>query len=135
MRPFKQQLLDLLRERGWDLVSRDSDTDWWAEEHWLIRSVRENWGQEIVLSFLVYPGYEGGIKRRAIWEVGATTEVPQDYLEAQAGIACMSLHKGKFNENLRAFVDQLDQHRRKAGESAGRQLTSDSHQGRKDPEE
>jgi hypothetical protein len=55
MRPFKRQLLGLLSESGWELVSRDDDTNWWVEEHWLVRSVRENWGQELVLSFLVEP--------------------------------------------------------------------------------
>jgi hypothetical protein len=45
MRPFKQMWLNLLSERGWQLASRDGDKDWWAEEHWLISSVRENWGR------------------------------------------------------------------------------------------
>jgi hypothetical protein len=87
MRLFKQQLLDLLRDHGWELVSRDGDTDWWVEEHWLVRSVRENWGAELVLSFLVDPHYNGPKKSRAIWMIGATTEMPQDRLEAERGIA------------------------------------------------
>jgi hypothetical protein len=87
MRLFKQQLLDLLRDHGWELVSRDGDTDWWVEEHWLVRSVRENWGAKLVLSFLVDPHYNGPKKSRAIWMIGATTEMPQDRLEAERGIA------------------------------------------------
>lgn len=113
MRPFKQMLLKLLSERGWELISRDSDTDWWVEEHWLIRSVRENWGQELILSFLVDPQYDGHIKRQAIWAIGATEEVPQNRLSAERGIARMRLVKGQFRENLAAFVDRLGEHRRR----------------------
>jgi hypothetical protein len=57
MRPLKPMLLDL-SDRGWEPAAQDGDTDWWAEEHWLIRSVTENWGQELILSFLVAPDYE-----------------------------------------------------------------------------
>jgi hypothetical protein len=114
MRPFKQMLLNLLSDRGWELASQDADTDWWVEEHWLIRSVRENWGQELILSFLVDPQYEGHTKSMAIWAVGATAGVPQDRFAAERGLAFMRLVKGKFDENWRVFVDRLDEHRRRS---------------------
>ncbi len=114
MRPFKQMLLDLLSDRGWELASQDGDTDWWVEEHWRIRSVRENWGQELILSFLVDPQYEGRIKSRAIWAIGATAQVPEDRLAVQRGIAFTRLVKGQLKECLRSLVGQLDEHRRGA---------------------
>jgi hypothetical protein len=94
------------------VVSREGDTDRWVEEHWLVRSVRENWGLELVLSFLVNPHYEGQTKSREIWAIGATIEVPEDRLAAERGIALMQLAKGKFNEKLPKFVDELDRYRR-----------------------
>ena len=91
--PNKRLLLKLLTDRGWELVSRDANTGWWVEEHWLIRSVRENWGQELVLTFMVDPQYEGHDKGRAIWAISANMEVPQDRSSAGRGIALMPVTK------------------------------------------
>jgi hypothetical protein len=112
MTPNKQVLLKLLSEDGWELVSRDTDADWWAEEHWLIRSVRENWGTELVLTFLVDPQHEGHDKSRAIWAIGATMDVPTDRGSAEKGIALVPVATGRFNERLPAFIARLDQYRR-----------------------
>jgi hypothetical protein len=112
-------LLDLLSDRGWELVSRDGDTDWWVEEHWLIRSARESWGQELTLSFLVAPDYEGHIKSRAIWAIGATVEKPEVRFAVERGIAFTPLVKGQFKKCLRSLVGQLDEHRHRAVRNGG----------------
>jgi hypothetical protein len=113
MRPLQQMLLDLLSERGWQLLAQDADTDWWVEEHWRIRSVRENWGQELTVSFLVDPQYEGLARSEAIWAIGATAGVPADRRTSEKGVAFVRLAKGKLDESLRAFAGQLDEHRRR----------------------
>src|SRR5262245_6101489 len=104
-------LLKLLGEHGWDLVSRDSDTDWWVEERWRIRAVRENWGEELIVSFLVEPQHEGRNKSAAVWAVAATADVARDRSDAERGIALVSVAKGKLKERLPVLVRRLDEHR------------------------
>ena len=56
---------------------------WWVDERWTLRSLRESWGLELVLSFLVDPAVEGERKKgRGIWAVAVTDGVPRDRFEA-----------------------------------------------------
>ena len=38
MQEYKQQLLRLLVEHGWELVERVDGEKWWLEEAWKVRS-------------------------------------------------------------------------------------------------
>lgn len=50
MKLYKRLLLKKLGESGWDLISQDSDTDWWLEEAWTIKSIHNNWGFELLIN-------------------------------------------------------------------------------------
>jgi hypothetical protein len=114
MQHYKQLLLKALDDDGWELESRDDDTEWWADEHWLIRSTRQNWGLELTLSFLVDPQYEGHEKEKAVWAIAANSGTPLGRLAAEKAVALMPMTRGKFDERLRAFVHSLNRHRSEA---------------------
>jgi hypothetical protein len=99
MKPYKEILLKKLVNEGWELHRRDDHSDWWADEHWKIKSVVQNWGLKVFIHFLVDPQYEGTKKSSAVWAISATHSMPRDRIEAEQGIALMPLSKGKFDKN------------------------------------
>ena len=115
MKHYKQLLLNKLYDAGWELATQDTDTDWWLEEIWSIKSVRQNWGYELFILFLVDPLYEGNNKSQAVWAVTATTELPPDRITAENGVALMDLVKGKFDQKLSKFAELVNQHRNVVG--------------------
>lgn len=121
MPTYKEQLLSALHARGWEQVEVDPEgVDWWADEHWRIRSTREGWGTELVLTFLVDPMWDGPRKKgQGIWAIGATQETPRERTDADHGISlCMT--KRRFDEKLSEFMAALDDDRRNASpEKAG----------------
>lgn len=120
MSTYKTQLLEALSQRGWELFSQDSHgIDWWADEVWTIRSVRERWGYELVLTFLVDPMWEGPRKKgRGVWAVAASAGVPTDRCDAQANV-CLWLNRGRFDEALVRFVSDLDRLRAASARGEG----------------
>jgi hypothetical protein len=107
---------DLLRERlersGWELSSTDPDgIDWWAAELWHIRSMRQAWGLELVLSFLVDPMEQSGRSKPHIWAISADPHVPSDRLRAGQGVALLTMSKGHFETRLQDFVEALEAYR------------------------
>jgi len=107
---------DLLRERldraGWELLLIDPEgIDWWAGELWHIRSIRQAWGLELVLSFLVDPMEESGRSKPRIWAISATPNVPSDRLGAGQGVALLPMSKGHFETRLEEFVEALQAYR------------------------
>lgn len=111
MRRYKEILLEHLSQSGWELVRQEDFTDWWAEEHWYIKSIKQKWGYQLIITFLVDPQYEGNKKSQAVWAVSATASMPGDRVEAEKGVALMGLTKGKYNEKLKEFVREIDLHR------------------------
>lgn len=109
MKKHMHQLLRGLRDRGWERVTiTTTDLEWWADEIWTIRSVRERWGRELMLTFLVDPHWDQARKKgQAVHAIAATLVTPRDRSEAEAGIR-LSLHHGRFDEGLVLFLDQLD---------------------------
>ncbi|MEM7249457.1 MAG: hypothetical protein AAF533_29375 [Acidobacteriota bacterium] len=108
----RDQLLGGLLDRGWEQLRVDlQGTDWWAAEHWWLRSTREQYGLELVISFLVDPQFEGqGPKSSAVWVIVATEELPSGYMDM--GLARLPLQRGRFDRNLQSFLDELDAWRR-----------------------
>lgn len=115
MKHYKELLLKKLAGSGWGLVSQDDDTDWWLEESWKIKSIQQNWGEEIYILFLVDPQYEGAIKSQAVWAVMAVNEVPTERPLGDEGIIQMDLMKGKFDQKLQEFVEGINEYRNKIG--------------------
>lgn len=110
MKYYKQLLLQKLRDDGWELLERNDDCEWWLEEAWKIRSIKEHWGYEVFILFLVDPQYDGPSKHRAVWAVAARTEQPTER-PLDDGVAAMDLQRGKFDEKLQALVDAIGRHR------------------------
>jgi hypothetical protein len=108
---YKEQLLRGLNERGWEQTAIEDGAGWWADEHWRIRSVRENWGDELILTFLVDPQSEGPRKKgHDIWQIAATPDMPPDRLVAGQGIVLWMV-KGRFDVKLKEFLDELGSYR------------------------
>ena len=102
MKHYKELLLRTLVDCGWELLGRDDGSEWRLEESWKIRSVRQHWGQEIFVVFLVDPMYDRLEKHRAIWAIAAFTELPAQR-PLHPGIATIDLQKGRFDDKLRTF--------------------------------
>ena len=88
--------------------------DWWLEELWRIKSVKTNWGYELLILFLVDPQYEGTDKSQAIWAISASEEMPTVMNYNDCHIAQMDLVKGKFSQKLGEFVGLVNSHRNRA---------------------
>src|SRR5262249_6073735 len=120
MQPYKTQLWRRLEEHGWEVVEVIESDEWWADEFWKVQSRRNQWGYEIVLTFLVDPMWEGpGQKSNAVWAVSVTEDLPSDRFTAEQSlperILCMV--KGRFDKELEAFVACLDAHRNRRATS------------------
>jgi hypothetical protein len=114
MTTYKQHLLGALIDHGWELIEvNDDNHDWWCDEHWRIRSVRENWGLELLIFFLVDPQWEAPRKKgQGVWEIAATTTFLKSWLDADGGIATLTMSKGKFDIKLGQFIASLNEYRR-----------------------
>jgi len=115
LRLYKIQLKELLLENDWELEEIDDETDWWLEELWVVSSSKQNWGYKLYLHFLVDLQYEGNNKSSAVSAISASQKPAKSYTEANDHIAEMCLQKGKFNENLKLFVQEINQHRNENG--------------------
>src|SRR5262245_27441616 len=98
MPTYKDQLLAGLISRGWEQVEVDEGgTDWWADEHWRIRSIREAYGLELILTFLVDPGFDRPRKKgQAIWAIGASADMPRDRQDVLEGVE-LCMYKRRFD--------------------------------------
>ncbi len=99
MKYYKELLLKQLTDSGWELVAEHDDTDWWLESAWQIRSIKQSYGLEIYVLFLVDPGYEGQHKSSAVWAVGAFAGLPSSR-PLNNGIKTVSLSHGKLKHNI-----------------------------------
>lgn len=110
MKHYKQILLNKIIDSGWELESTNIDTDWWLEEIWSIKSVRENWGKKLFISFLVDPQYDGNNKSQAVWAISVTTDIPSDRIIAEKGMVLIDLVKGKLDQNITNLVISINKH-------------------------
>lgn len=111
MKTYRKILLGKLINHGWVLILEDDDTDWWADGYWKIKSIKQNWGLEVYIHFLVDPQYDGPKKESAVWAIAASRGKPSDRLEAETGISLMALSKGKFDKNISDFVNDINDYR------------------------
>ncbi|MBL4798893.1 MAG: hypothetical protein JKY50_15865 [Oleispira sp.] len=113
MKYYKKLLLTKLSETGWEFIEEDADTDWWLESSWKIKSIKESYGLELYILFLVDPHYDGMNKSSAVWAVGAFQEIPTER-PMENGIAVMDMVKGKFDQKLTEFVGDINFYRNNA---------------------
>lgn len=114
MKSYQIQLLNELSANGWELKSVIEEQEWWAETHWVISSVKENFGLELYISFLIDPLHEGAITDAIVTEIIASTQQPTSRLLTENTIIDFSLNKGRFDENLNSCILQLCKIRKKA---------------------
>ncbi|MFL0805628.1 MAG: hypothetical protein K6L81_18085 [Agarilytica sp.] len=110
MKYYKELLLKKLVDTGWELTQQDDDTDWWLESYWKLTSVKQNYGHEIYVLFLVDPQYDGQNKGSAVWAVGAYEQIPTDR-PLEDGVSIMDMVKGKLGDKLSMFVKEINEHR------------------------
>ena len=115
MKYYKELLLKKLTDSGWELEEQNNDTDWWLEEYWKVKSIKDSWGKEIYIMFLVDPQYDGSNKSQAVWAVMAVIEIPEDRPLGNEGIILMDLQKGSFDQKLEDFVLGVNEYRNKIG--------------------
>lgn len=113
MKYYKELLLSKLSDTGWEFIEEDDDTDWWLESSWKIRSIRESYGLEIYILFLVDPQYDGINKSSAVWAVGAYQEIPTER-PLENGIAIMYMVKGQLSQKLIEFLNSVNVYRHNA---------------------
>jgi hypothetical protein len=80
---------DLIRKlsaQGWEVVRRDRDGEWWADEIWEVESVWAPRGFTAFLTWLREPDDEA-----TVWGLGASLARPTDRLGASAA-ACISIN-------------------------------------------
>ena len=113
MPTYKEQLYASLLERGWEQIEVDEEgVDWWADEHWRIRSIRNRWGLELILTFLVDPMWDGPRRKgQGIWAIVATEQLPRERPDADKAIG-LCLYKRRFDAELAEFMNVLDTYRR-----------------------
>ena len=108
----KQKLLAELIERGWEQVDVDpAGVDWWACEHWLVRSTREAWGLELVITFQNIGELWETRANDPPTEIVATVEMPKPGEYRQDHIARCA-YRNHFDDELPGFLDALDAYRR-----------------------
>ena len=109
---YKTQLQDRLIECGWEQTELVDLDEWWADDCWRIRSIRQCWGLELFLTFLVDPHWEGAHtgEKPLVWAIVATAELPETRT-VQDPIATLSMAKRKFSPKMEEFIATLDQYR------------------------
>lgn len=65
----------------------------------------------LTINFLIDPLYEGSNKSAAVWTITASTQRPIDRLDSQNNVAELFMQKGRFEEKLIAFIEDINRHR------------------------
>jgi hypothetical protein len=111
---YKQHLLKALVDEDWEVVKiNDESAFWWCDEYWTIRSMRENWGLELLILFLVDPQWDLPRKKgQGIWAITAIGKFPEDWIQASKGVALLNMSKRKFDTKFKEFIVSLSEYRR-----------------------
>ncbi|MCO7223283.1 hypothetical protein [Pleionea sp. CnH1-48] len=108
MKAYKEQLLTRLHQSGWKLVGQEEGADWSVDEYWKIRSIKQNWGLEAFVYFLVDPMDE---RENKIWDIRATYQEIDGWLDRDSTFATLDMVKGRFDEKSRQFVTEVNRYR------------------------
>lgn len=108
MKSFKREISRLLDETGWAVAIVESETDEWLDERWVIRSVRQKWGMELHLHFLVKHDDDD-----IVYCVTATNQRLREQPTADASIAVLYVHDDEFDQKLVQFFSQIERFREK----------------------
>ena len=107
-RQLGKLLIKALVKNGWEISDIEFDTDWWAEEYWLIHSVRENFGLKVILSFLVFGEDIGTWKGKHVEYLTASLTRPTYMNPRDDDIAVIHVRNGLDGTDLDIFFKDLD---------------------------
>jgi hypothetical protein len=115
MKVYQERLLELLVQTAWELEEIVPEAEWWATEHWRLKSTGTDWGALLWITFLVDPQYDGTKKESAVWAIAAAAKRPADRLEAERQIALQALSRGHYDERVGEFVRTINADRNRGG--------------------
>jgi hypothetical protein len=109
---YKEQLQSALVDAGWEHAESIEIDEWWADDCWKIRSVKQSWGMEVLISFLIDPQWDGAHsgERPPVWAIMATEDLPEAW-NTEKRIALLSMSSRKFEPKLAEFVAALGAYR------------------------
>ena len=112
MKYYQEILLSKLSNAGWELFFEDNDSDWRIEAAWKIRSIREVYGIEVEISFRLDPLAGIFNQKPRVWCITAyqSVEGNEQYTDS---IADTALSKGKIQQNIEDFVNEINDYRSK----------------------
>ena len=109
MKKFEQQLFSALQRHGWSLDETSELRDlWWASRAWRIRSIRDNFGYELHLTFIGH--YQSGNEVGSadpIESIVASEHVPID-LPSTINLPEISVDAQDYPERVVSFVTELN---------------------------
>ncbi|WP_223789430.1 hypothetical protein [Marinicella meishanensis] len=113
MRTDKKQLLDGLHQSGWELVTVHEDSEeWFIDEQWVIQSIQENWGLQVLITFLIDPQFERPRKKgQGVWLIMASLDSPHYFSKAKNQICELTMSKRKFQVKLEEFIQAINHFR------------------------
>jgi len=112
---FCLQLRGALIQNGWVITKVEEEDRWFAEDHWTVRSERQAYGHELILSFMIDPMSDSSEKfmdsaHGEIYSVRVSQLKPTNRFSGDK-IAEFYKRKGHLAEEISAFIDALDTHR------------------------
>jgi len=112
MSNYKKKIEQKLFESNWEIIEIDTSNEWWDDEHWKIKSIKDKTKTEVVIIFKVDPQFEGTRKKgQGICEIDALTKFPDDWIDKTNSIASLNMTKRKFDIKLEEFIFDLNEYR------------------------
>ena len=108
MQAHSVHIENVLANHGWQIVTKENGSEWWADEIWTLRSVWSPVGTEAFITFLVDPQKAHSNRRKGedVWAVMASPSQPMDRLEKSSSVT-VALNSGWMNRVSELF-EHLD---------------------------
>lgn len=103
---YKLQIKKELEKNCWEIKQIQNGPEWWNDENWIIETNIGIKLKDLYIYFILDP-----MDEKSVAEVKATYKTISSRNEDQFNIALLQMSKGKFNEKLKEFVNQLNQFR------------------------
>ena len=109
---YKYQIEQELINENWEIITINSNSEWWDDEHWKIEFKYDS-KLSFYICFIVDPMFEGQRKKgQGIYEVKASTEFPKNWNDDENKIGSISMTKRRFGEKLKAFIVELKKYKK-----------------------
>ena len=104
MKSYKQQLEKKLSKNNWEIVQIRTHDEWWIEEIWKIKPVRQSAELELFIVFKVDPLDD---QNCLITSVDAFSKMPLDRLDKEFLVRSLNMQKGRFDEKMEIFFNEI----------------------------